>query len=142
LDEAGSLLANLEKSYMVDMRDFLNYIYENRRYHRKLRTTKKKGEKREFLIDDPYLVILFATTPENFREYTRKIDLTSGWLAHFLFFYPEYRKEWKGFEPVNDEMRGECAKLGEKIELLKGRTRAVWREEMRIKDEAMEMFTA
>lgn len=142
LDEAGALLSSLDKSYMVDLRDFLNYIYENRTYHRKLRTKKKGGEKRDFLIDDPYLVILFATTPENFREYTRKIDLTSGWLARFLFFYPEYSKEWKGFEPVNKELNEEYTKLKEKKDALKYRTSGKWKEKMEISDEAMELFTA
>jgi hypothetical protein len=89
-DEAGSLLASLCKDYMAETRDFLAEIYECDDYYRKLK-------KSECEIIDPYITQLLMTTPDNLKEYTSPLDLTSGWLLRYLWMYPNYPKEWKPF---------------------------------------------
>jgi hypothetical protein len=63
----------------------------------------QRKEKTEFNIFSPFINIICATTPETFREYTRLLDITSGWLLRFLFIYPTYHKEWMAFKPETEE---------------------------------------
>jgi len=96
-DEVGQLLANMKKSYMEEVRDFFSEVYDNRDFRRKLRTGKRR-DKTDFQIVDPYIVQSYATTNTLFREYTAKLDLTSGWLLRFLYFSPNYKKPSMAFE--------------------------------------------
>lgn len=89
-DEAGSLLSSLCKDYMAETRDFLAEIYECDDYYRKLK-------KSECQITDPYITQYLMTTPDNLKEYTTPLDLTSGWLLRYMWMYPNYPKEWKSF---------------------------------------------
>ena len=89
-DEAGSLLASLCKDYMAETRDFLAEIYECDDYYRKLK-------KSECIITDPYITQYLMTTPDNLKEYTTPLDLTSGWLLRYLWMYPNHPKEWRAF---------------------------------------------
>lgn len=101
-DEAGSLLASMGKKYMDEARDFFSELYEGKDYHRKLRTGQRK-EKREFQILSPYVTQWLATTPDNFRAYTSELDVTSGWLLRYGFFWPDHAKPWKAFEEATEE---------------------------------------
>ncbi len=89
-DEAGSLLASLCKDYMKETQDFLSEIYECDDYHRKLK-------KSECFIIEPYMSQYLMTTPDNLKEYTTPLNLTSGWLLRYMWFYPNAPKEWKPF---------------------------------------------
>jgi DNA repair photolyase len=101
-DEAGAMLAAMSKNYMLEMRDLYCVLYDCQSYKRKLRSGQRK-ERKTFEINDPYVNIVTATTPETFREYTTLLDLTSGWLLRFIYFYPNYRKGWMAFKPVDEE---------------------------------------
>ena len=89
-DEAGSLLASMCKDYMSETRDFFAEIYECGSYYRK---TKKQ----ESYIVDPYITQYLMTTPDNLKEYTTKLDITSGWLLRYLWMAPNYPKAWKPY---------------------------------------------
>jgi len=89
-DEAGSLLSSLCKDYMQETRDFMAEIYECDDYYRKLK-------KSECQITDPYITQYLMTTPDNLKEYTSPLDLTSGWLLRYMWFYPNHPKAWKPF---------------------------------------------
>jgi hypothetical protein len=101
-DEAASMLEAMQKNYMLEMRDLYCILYDSQSYKRKLRSGQRKS-RTVFPIDDPYINIVTATTPGMFREYTTLLDLTSGWLLRFLYFYPNYKKDWMGFKPVEKE---------------------------------------
>ena len=101
-DEAGGLLASMSKKYMEETRDFFSELYEGKDYHRKLRTGQRK-EKREFQIRSPYVTQWLATTPDNFRAYTSELDVTSGWLLRYAYFWPDYVKPWRAFEEATNE---------------------------------------
>ena len=117
-DEAGSLLASLQKSYMTDMRDLFCELYECKDYRRTLRKSSKKGTSTDFLVHNPYITQLYATTPNNFKEYTTMIDLTSGWLLRFLFFYPRHWKQNKPFTPMSREVIENMSKIKDHIDKL------------------------
>lgn len=101
-DEVSSLLAAMEKPYMGEMRELLCNLYDCRGESRKLRTSQR-SKKSSFDIDDPYISEVCATTGESFKELTTKLDITSGWLVRFLYFYPTYKKESRPFELANGE---------------------------------------
>jgi hypothetical protein len=91
-DEAAGLLANMQKTYMSDARDTFCHFYECRPFSRKLRSGQRK-QKTSFILQEPYLNILLATTPDNFSELTNTLDLTSGWLLRFMFIWPTYERK-------------------------------------------------
>lgn len=101
-DEAGAMLAAMQKNYMLEMRDLYCILYDCQSYTRKLRSGQRK-ERREFEVEKPFVNIVTATTPESFREYTSLLDLTSGWLLRFIYFYPNYKKNWMAFKPAGEE---------------------------------------
>lgn len=114
VDEAGSFLATAKKPYMSGVMDLLCRIYDGKSYHRKLRTKKGK-EPDDFFIKNPYLSILFATTPERFSEYTTLIDLVSGFLVRFLYLFPQYPKKWMSFDEADESTADEIKKIEERL---------------------------
>lgn len=102
-DEAGQTLKEMQKTYMGDIKDTFCKLYENQGDHRKLRTSQRKNLKTEFKIVDPYVTIFLATVPDVFKEYTNILDVTSGWLVRFLYFTPDYEKQYMPFRPETDE---------------------------------------
>jgi len=101
-DEAAAMLEAMQKSYMLEIRDLYCLLYDNQGYSRKLRSGQR-NEQREFIVVDPFVNIWCATTPASFREKTSMLDLLSGWLVRFLYFYPNYRKDWMAFKPASEE---------------------------------------
>jgi len=97
LDEAGSMLASMQKTYMNDIRDLFCDLYECRPYRRVLRTSQRRNVRTEFNVTDPYLNQWLMTTPDVFKSNTSLLDATSGWLVRYMFVMPEYEKEWRGF---------------------------------------------
>ena len=118
-DEAGAMLAAMQKNYMLEMRDLYCILYDCQGYSRKLRSGQRK-EKREFSFENPFVNIACATTPETFREYTSLLDLTSGWLLRFIFFYPNYRKPWMAFKPAGEEDFTRYAEVLGRLSRVKG----------------------
>lgn len=113
-DEAGAMLASMAKNYMLEMRDLYCEIYDCKGFRRKLRSGQRK-KKADFEVKDPYMNIVTATTPESFRAYTSLLDLTSGWLLRFIYFYPNYRKEWMAFKEISEENKGLRSKAFTKL---------------------------
>jgi len=96
-DEAGGMLAAMEKGYMADMRDLFCELYENSDHRRKLRTSQRKNTKTDFHVWKPNLFQHLLTTPDIFKCHTSLVDLRSGWLLRYLYIWPEYPKKWMGF---------------------------------------------
>lgn len=108
-DEAAGLLANMQRTYMSDMRDLFCALYENETYRRALRTSQRKKDqkKTDFFIEDPYLVQWLMTTPDNFKAHAASLDVTSGWLVRYLYLAPDYPKTWMGFtQQTTNDIKG------------------------------------
>ena len=102
LDECVSLLGAINtKKYLSDVRDVLCKIYDCVGGRRKLKTSK--GKVSEFKVEYPYATFLFATTHENFINSATGVDLTSGWLIRFLFYYPQYKKDTMGIREASGD---------------------------------------
>jgi hypothetical protein len=98
-DEAAGFLSLMQKEYMRGTKDTLMKLYDGKSIHRELRTSRRKADKTDFHVENPYLTMLLATTPNAFAANTSLLDITSGWLPRFLHFYPNAtKKRWMPLE--------------------------------------------
>jgi hypothetical protein len=124
-DEAAGVLGLMKKDYMRGFKDSLMQLYDSRPFYRKLRTSQRKGAKTEFRVDDPYLNLLWATTDASLGANTEQNDTLSGFMARFLFFFPQGNKtKWLPLEEgtaansvfeglVHEQLAGIAAHVGE-----------------------------
>ncbi|MCK9404983.1 MAG: YfjI family protein [Methanothrix sp.] len=124
-DEAAGVLSLMKKDYMRGFKDSLMQLYDSKPFYRKLRTSQRKGAKREFRVDDPYLNLLWATTDASLGANTEQNDALSGFMARFLFFFPQGNKtKWLPLEEgttansifegvARDQLAEISAKIGE-----------------------------
>ncbi len=97
-DEAAGVLSLMKRDYMRGFKDSLMQLYDCKLFYRKLRTSQRKGQT-DFRVDDPYLNVLFATTDASLGANTELNDTLSGFLARFLFFFPQGKKaKWLPLE--------------------------------------------
>ncbi|MBN2252016.1 MAG: DUF3987 domain-containing protein [Candidatus Altiarchaeota archaeon] len=123
-DEAAGVLSAMRREYMRGFKDSLMQLYDCRPFFRKLRTSFRKGAKTEFRVDDPYLNLLWATTDASFAANTEQNDTLSGFLARFLFHFPQRAKEnWLPLEegtalntPMEDVVINQLTTIVRKIE--------------------------
>lgn len=91
-DEAAGVLSIMQKDYMRGFKDDLMQLFDCHPITRMLRT-KKSGEKSRFNVDDPYLNLFFASTGAALGYNLDLIDKETGFLARFVFAYPQDEKE-------------------------------------------------
>ena len=91
-DEAAGVLALMKRDYMKGFKDCLTSLYDCKPYERMLRTSQRKDKQTTFIVDDPFLNLLWATTDASFAANTELNDTLSGFLARFLFFFPQGKK--------------------------------------------------
>ena len=92
-DEAAGVLSLMRKDYMRGFKDTLMQLYDCTPITRMLRTSQRKAEKTSFNIADPFLNVFFASTDAALGANTEANDALSGFLARFMFFYPQGEKE-------------------------------------------------
>lgn len=98
-DEAAGVLSLMKRDYMRGFKDSLMQLYDSKPFYRKLRTSQRKGTKTEFRVDDPYLNLMWATTDASLGANTEQNDTLSGFMARFLFFFPQGNKtKWLPLE--------------------------------------------
>lgn len=127
IDEVGQLLKSTQKTYMEELVDIFCKLYDCGNFERMLRSSHKKNVKTNFLIEKTYLTQWLFTTPENFKANTTILDVISGWLVRYLYIYPEYSKEWKGFRKITDT---DNKMLGDLILMLKQRIEFISKNKM------------
>ena len=91
-DEAAGVLSVMQKDYMRGFKDDLMQLYDCHPITRMLRT-KRSGEKTRFNVNDPYLNLFFASTGAALGYNLDLIDKETGFLARFVFAYPQDEKE-------------------------------------------------
>jgi len=124
-DEAAGVLSLMKRDYMRGFKDSLMQLYDSKPFYRKLRTSQRKSVKTEFRVDDPYLNLLWATTDASLGANTEQNDTLSGFMARFLFFFPQGKKsKWLPLEEgtaansifegvVRDQLTSIAAKMAE-----------------------------
>lgn len=103
LDECGNAFKKMGyRGYNADMPDVLSNLYDNPpSYVRELRTKHK--EQSVFTINNPYLTLLMATTPDNMYGVDEQI-IKSGLIYRFLIVHPKYFKQFRTFTPVTPQI--------------------------------------
>lgn len=93
-DECANILSNINNNKEAGAaRDLLMSVYECPDIQRKKLAPKKGKEPAVWTIEKTYMSMLLATTPENFSKNTTLLDVNSGWLLRFLYYYPNYKKQ-------------------------------------------------
>lgn len=122
-DEAAGVLSLMRRDYMRGFKDSLMQLYDSKPFFRKLRTSQRKNIKTEFRVDDPYLNLFWATTDASLGANTEQNDTLSGFMARFLFFFPQGKKsKWLPLEEgtaansvfecvVRDQLKGIAEKM-------------------------------
>ena len=101
-DEAAGVLGLMKKDYMRGFKDSLMQLYDCKPFYRKLRTSQRKNARADFRVDDPYLNLFWATTDASLGANTEQNDTLSGFMARFLFFFPQGQKtKWLPLEEGN-----------------------------------------
>lgn len=109
VDEVTSLLSSIsKKAYMCDMRERFCEVYDCNPIYHKLR-------KEAFVIKEPYVTQLIATTPSSFEQNADFNNVTSGWFYRYLWFYPNYAKERKRLQQPTPEIMMDIRKLKEEL---------------------------
>ena len=127
-DEAAGVLSTMKKTYMGGFKDTLMQLYDCDEIHRKLRTSQRKSVQTDFNVDDPYLNILFATTDASLGANTEQNDTLSGFMARFLYFFPQGKKpRWMPLEEgtaqnsiFEEIVRNQLSDIASKVEHLLG----------------------
>ena len=97
-DEAGALLASMQKPYMADIRDIFCSLYECDGIDRQLRTKPRGQGKTSFKVEETFINCYYMTTFESFLKYATGLDVTSGWLYRFLYVAPNYYRSKRPFQ--------------------------------------------
>lgn len=100
--EAAGFLKNLKKRYMAEISDYLCQLYDNDGISRRL--AKNKNKESHYVVNDPYISTLFATTFENLVKTGESDHFTSGLFYRYLWFYPNYSRPTKPIAPALTEI--------------------------------------
>ena len=109
VDEVSGMLSSIAtKTYMSDMQERFCQAYDCDEIHHKLR-------KEKFVIREPYVTQLVATTPNAFEENVSTKYLDSGWFHRYLWFYPNYKKARKPMQQMTTDVKNELKMLYDEI---------------------------
>lgn len=89
-DEAAGLLAKMQKPYMAGTRDLMCSLYDGQTIAKRL--TRKAKQESRFIVKDPYMTELMATTPDGFEKESDSENIYSGWFYRFLWVWPNREK--------------------------------------------------
>lgn len=96
--EGAGLLQSSRKKYMGEIIDILCDLYDNVGISRQL--TMKRSQQSRFIVNDPYVTMLMASTPDRFEESSSSEYFQSGFYYRFLWFYPDYPHKTKPVKQV------------------------------------------
>lgn len=140
-DECAQILTGINnKGYNSDLRDFLCAIYDCEGFRKELQPRGKRIQPEVCEIKDPFVVLQWATTPENFQNNVTVLDVTSGWLLRFLYVLPLYEKPSKDVEQSDDLRSDEYVKILTRlqdIDKVCAKARAIF---MKFSPSGMKMF--
>jgi len=98
--EFGGFLAGATKSYKSDIKEFLTTVYDCPNF------TRKKLVDKEYIIEEPFINIITATTIHWFADRITEADALGGFLGRFVYI-PCKKEDKSGWyympqpEPVN-----------------------------------------
>ncbi len=133
--EIGGFMKNCEKTYMAGFKQLLTDLYDCPEVYKRTRKNKK-GEPVDFIINEPTINILGASTFDWFIGATKDDDLYSGFLPRFLFCSKQVRTKQKLVFPQNPD-KELSGKLNKQLHSL----RQNWKGEKNLSKEASEKYS-
>lgn len=104
-DEVGDFLSRLKRQYQLGLDAFLCKMYDCPPSY------KRKLKKEEYLLEDIYMPMLWATTPKQFADFSMEGHLETGLFPRMLFIWPQRKKESKDLRIVTTEEEKKRMKL-------------------------------
>lgn len=101
-DEVSGLLAKFHKRYNDGIFDLDCKIYDGDSA-RKIMASGRNSTVKEFIVKDPYVTHLYATTPDKFVSVMTLEDFLCGWGYRFLYAFPTYTKKRMDIEEEDNE---------------------------------------
>lgn len=101
-DEVSGLLAKYHKKYNDGIFDLECNIYDGDSV-RKIKAAGRDKEPKEFIIKNPYVTHLYATTPDKFSSIMSLEDFLCGYGYRFIYSFPTYSKERMRFDLEDNE---------------------------------------
>jgi hypothetical protein len=91
-DEVAGLMAKFHKKYNEGIFELECAIYDGQNIKKTLSSGKNKTPK-TYVVKNPFVTKLYATTPENFSRYMTIEDFLCGYGFRFLYTLPDYKKD-------------------------------------------------
>jgi len=101
-DEASGLLAKYHKKYNEGIFDLECSVYDGDSV-RKIKAAGKDKEPKEYIIKNPYVTHLYATTPDKFSSVMTTEDFKTGYGYRLLYAFPTYEKPRMDFDLEDTE---------------------------------------
>ena len=101
-DEVSGLFAKYHKKYNEGIFDLDCKIYDGASI-RKIKASGRNKDPQEYIIKNPYVTHLYATTPDKFTTVIKLEDFSCGWGYRFLYAFPTYAKDRMDIELENNE---------------------------------------
>lgn len=101
-DEVAGLMAKFHKKYNEGIFELECAVYDCQNIKKTLAGGKSKQPK-TYVVNEPYVTKLYATTPDNFARYMTVDDFTCGYGYRFLFSHPKYNRDKMPLEMETEE---------------------------------------
>lgn len=132
-DEFGGFLKELNRHYKLGLEELFCKLFDcPEKYTRKLR-------KEEINLENVYLTMLSNCTPESLAS-VEEFSLDSGFLARFLFTFPERYRPRQKQRHLSEEDKEANTRLFQELEELRKNIQSHERIEMSLSDEAFEVL--
>jgi len=95
-------LQNITRSINEGIFDLDCKIYDGASI-RKIKASGRNKDPQEYIIKNPYVTHLYATTPDKFTTVVELEDFSCGWGYRFLYAFPTYSKDRMDIEFGNNE---------------------------------------
>lgn len=115
---AGILKAFKMKGYMAEGKELFLELFDSTPISRRIKK-KRKGEQSFWSIQDPYINVIFGTTPASFSRHLEEDDILDGFLPRFLIYNPRGpRPEFKSISLMDEATRREYNEVGSALSKL------------------------
>lgn len=101
-DEASGLLSKYHKRYNDGIFDLECKIYDCESV-RKIKASGQKSKVKEFIVKNPYVTHLYATTPDKFCSVMTLEDFLCGYGYRWLYAFPTYQKDRMDIDLEDEE---------------------------------------
>lgn len=138
-DEVSGLLAKYHKKYNDGIFDLECNVYDGDSV-RKVKAAGREKEPKEFIIRNPYVTHLYATTPDKFTTVMALEDYLCGYGYRFLYAFPTYEKARMDYDIEDNENAEAWASVMAATKILYNRYNEAAEFKFTVTPEAMRLY--